>query len=75
MKVEIFTHPEFEREFKRLRKRYRSLVDDYLALLEDLKKLPLQGTPLGMGVRKVRMGVDTASSDICLENKGTIYNY
>lgn len=59
MKVDIQTHPEFEREFKRLSKRYHSLVDDYEQLLEDLEKTPLQGTSLGMGVRKVRMGVDS----------------
>lgn len=59
MKVDILTHPEFEREFKRLSKKYHSLVDDYAQLLEDLEKSPLQGTSLGMGTRKVRMGVDS----------------
>ena len=52
MKVDILTHPEFEREFKRLSKKYHSLVDDYAQLLEDLEKSPLQGTSLGMGTRK-----------------------
>lgn len=59
MKVDILTHPEFEREFKRLSKKYHSLVDDYVQLLEDLEKSPLQGTSLGVGTRKVRMGVDS----------------
>ena len=59
MKVDILTHPEFEREFKRLSKKYHSLVDDYAQLLEDLEKSPFQGTSLGMGTRKVRMGVDS----------------
>lgn len=59
MKVDILTHPEFEREFKRLCKKYHSLVDDYAQLLEDLEKSPLQGTSLGMGTRKVRMGIDS----------------
>ena len=59
MKVDILTHPDFEREFKRLSKKYHSLVDDYVQLLEDLEKSPLQGTSLGMGTRKVRMGVDS----------------
>lgn len=59
MKVDILTHPEFEREFKRLSKKYHSLVDDYAQLLEDLEKSPLQGTSLGMGTRRVRMGVDS----------------
>ena len=59
MKVDIFTHPEFEREFKRLCKKYHSLVDDYAQLIENLERTPLQGIPLGMGTRKVRMGVDS----------------
>ena len=59
MKVDILTHPEFEREFKRLSKKYHSLVDDYAQLIENLGKSPFQGTPLGMGTRKVRMGVDS----------------
>jgi len=59
MKVDILTHPEFEREFKRLSKKYHSLIDDYAQLIEDLEKSPLQGAYLGMGTRKVRMGVDS----------------
>lgn len=59
MKVDILTHPEFEREFKRLRKKYHSLVDDYAQLVESLEKSPFQGSSLGMGVRKVRMSVDS----------------
>ena len=59
MKVEIITHPEFEREFKRLRKKYHSMVGDFVQLLENLEKAPLQGSPLGKGTRKVRMGVDS----------------
>jgi len=62
MKVDIFTHPEFEREFRRLGKKYRSLVDDYAQLLTDLEKNPLQGSSLGMGVRKVRMGIASKGS-------------
>lgn len=37
MKVDIITHPEFEREFRRLSKKYHSLVDDYAQLIEDLE--------------------------------------
>jgi hypothetical protein len=59
MRIDILTHPEFEREFKRLSKKYHSLTDDYAQLIEDLEKSPFQGTSLGMGVRKVRMSVDS----------------
>lgn len=46
MKVDIYTHPEFEPEFKRLCKKYHSLIDDYAQLLDDLEKSPFQGTSL-----------------------------
>ena len=34
MKVDILTHPEFEREFKRLSKKYHSLVDELLYIYD-----------------------------------------
>ena len=57
MKVAVYTHPEFERQFKRYRKKYHSLVDDQAAFLKTIKENPLSGVDLGNGVRKVRMGV------------------
>ena len=57
MTVEIFTHEEFERQFKHYCKKYHSLIDDYEAFLESIKEDPLQGADLGKGVHKVRMGV------------------
>ena len=57
MNVTIYTHAEFERQFKRLKKKYHSLVTDYRNFLTDLKERPFQGSSLGNGVRKVRMGV------------------
>ena len=57
MKVTVYTHPEFERQFKRYRKKYRSLVDDYASFLKAIKDNPLMGDDLGGGVRKVRMAV------------------
>lgn len=59
MKVDIDTHPEFERQFKRYAKKYRSLIDDYAALLERLRKRPVQGSSLGGNLYKVRLGVDS----------------
>ena len=42
MKVVVYTHPEFERQFKRYRKKYHSLVEDYRSFLENIKENPLQ---------------------------------
>lgn len=57
MKVNVYTHIEFERQFKRYRKKYHSLVEDFTAFLHSLKQNPLIGVDLGHGVRKVRMAV------------------
>lgn len=57
MEVVIYTHPEFERQFKRFRKKYHSMVDDYRDLIKSLKREPYQGSNLGGGIRKVRLGV------------------
>jgi hypothetical protein len=56
MKVVVYTHPEFERQFKRYKK-YHSLVNDYRSFLESIKENPFQGVSLGNGIRKVRLGV------------------
>ena len=57
MQVNIYTHPEFERQFKRFKKKYHSLVDDYRDFIDSIKKKPFQGSSLGGGIRKVRFGV------------------
>lgn len=46
MKLEIIRSEYFTKEFKRLAKRYRSLVDDYEALLKSLKSNPMQGVEI-----------------------------
>ncbi len=57
MKVKIYTEKEFERQLRKLSKKYRSMLDDYDAFLTGLEQDPYQGTSLGKGVRKVRMAI------------------
>ena len=57
MKVKIIPSLEFDRRFKRLAKKYRSLPADYLTLSDELKENPFQGESLGGGVRKIRMAI------------------
>lgn len=57
MKVEIYTHPEFERQLKQYAKKYRSIKNDYAAFLDEIRKNPYCGTDLGGGTRKVRMAI------------------
>ena len=53
----IIHHETFDREFKRLSKRYRSLKDDMDDLIDELEESPRLGVSLGGGVRKVRMAI------------------
>ena len=46
---------EFNRAFKRLKKRYRSLPQDLKQLLASLVENPQQGTELYNGMRKLRL--------------------
>lgn len=56
-KVEVlFT---FKKEFKRLSKRYRSLLNDVQKLQGELLAKPDLGTDLGNGLRKIRMAIQS----------------
>ncbi len=57
MKVAFKVTPEFERQFKRLSKKYPSLCGDINELRNSLTNSPLQGKDLGHHVRKVRMAI------------------
>lgn len=56
--IEIHTIVTFDKEMKRLSKKYHSIIKDYAALIEDLKKNPHIGVDLGNGIRKVRISVE-----------------
>jgi mRNA-degrading endonuclease RelE of RelBE toxin-antitoxin system len=57
MKIEIITTPEFDKEYKRLKKKYQSLPDDLATFEQDLIKNPLLGVDLGSNFRKVRLAI------------------
>lgn len=57
MSFDIKTLSEFEKELKRLSKKYASLKLDYQNLLESLLENPQQGTPLGKDLYKIRMSI------------------
>lgn len=56
---EIIIADSFEREAKRLIKRYRSLKKDLAELIGRLKIEPFIGADLGGGVRKIRLGISS----------------
>ena len=57
MNVTLHLHDEFKRQFRQLRKKYRSLTDDLDEFQKELKENPFQGDDLGGGVRKIRMAI------------------
>ncbi len=57
MSYSVFTIPPFDKQLKRLAKKYPSLKDDFTALISNLIDNPEQGVPLGKNCRKIRMAI------------------
>lgn len=57
MNFEIIITPDFERAFKALAKRHRSLKQDILDFTRSLQENPFQGDELSPGIRKIRMAI------------------
>jgi len=51
--------PTFQKQFKKLLKRYKSLINDINELQMLLMKNPTQGTPLGKDCYKIRMAISS----------------
>lgn len=54
---EIIPILPFQRQAKRLIKKFPSLKNEILDLIESLKTEPLQGTPLGDSCFKIRLSI------------------
>jgi hypothetical protein len=57
MLYEVKTIAVFERQFKKLVKKYSSLKADLESLISALEKKPLMGKPLGKNCFKVRLSI------------------
>ena len=57
MNYNILSIPPFDRQLKRLSKKYPSLKSDHINLLEDLEIKPRQGKSLGNKCYKIRMPI------------------
>ena len=57
MNYRIIITRNFEREFKKLSKKYRSLKQDYISFEKELLADPFHGTPIGNGAYKIRLAV------------------
>ncbi len=59
MNYEVRTISAFEKEFKRLFKKYPSLKADLLILISQLEIDPIQGIALGKSFYKVRLSISS----------------
>jgi len=59
MNYEVILTPDFKKFFKRLFKKYPSLKDDLLKLIQDLEKDYKIGTPLGSNLFKIRISISS----------------
>ena len=57
MNVDVILTPNFEREAKKLIKKYRSLKQELLEFSEELKTQPRLGTQIKENVYKIRLAV------------------
>jgi mRNA-degrading endonuclease RelE of RelBE toxin-antitoxin system len=59
MSYKVKTISVFERQAKRLIKKYHSLQKELLALIQELKEDPEQGTSLGNNCYKIRLSISS----------------
>ena len=59
MSYEVRTISSFEKEFKRLSKKYPSLKSDLFNLVSDLGSDPFRGSALGKGFYKIRLKISS----------------
>lgn len=57
MSYKLFTIPPFERQLKKLSKRYPSIKNDLKEFAVELKGNPFTGTPIGNSCYKVRLQI------------------
>jgi mRNA-degrading endonuclease RelE of RelBE toxin-antitoxin system len=62
MKFDIVATDDFERELKRLFKKYPSLKSDLKTLFLSLLETPTQGTPLGKNSYKIRLKIESKNA-------------
>jgi len=57
MSYNVLTIPPFDKQLKRLAKKYPSLKNEFAILLESLERQPEQGTHIGKNCYKIRIAI------------------
>ena len=63
MNYKVETISVFDKQAKRLAKKYRSLKDDLTNLVTSLSMSPMQGTALGNGFYNIRIAIESKGKD------------
>ena len=61
MSYNVFTIPPFDKQLKRLVKKYPSLKNEFSQLVDSLEQEPEQGTKLGNNCYKIRIAIASKS--------------
>lgn len=59
MNFEVIATEPFARKLKRLVKKYKSLKDDLLIVIDELSQNPTFGTPIGKDCYKIRVAISS----------------
>lgn len=59
MSYSVFVIANFEKEAKRLIKKYPSLSQEIQELIQNLQQVPDMGTPIGNNVYKIRLAIES----------------
>ena len=57
MSYKVIATSVFEKNLKKLSKKYPSLKSEYIQLIKSLKRKPIQGTSLGKNCYKLRLSI------------------
>ena len=57
MKYNVLTIPPFDKQLKRLARKFPSLKTEFVTLIEDLEENPKKGTFLGNNCFKIRLAI------------------
>jgi len=57
MSYKVFSIPPFDKQIKRLVKKYPSLKTEFEILIDSLEQNPIQGDPLGNSCYKIRIAI------------------
>lgn len=61
MSYSIRSIPQFDKQIKRIVKKYPSFKDDFGFVVQSLRHTPIQGTPIGKNCYKIRIAITTKS--------------